>query len=117
MRSLLSVCGVPRKDRCRNSDVRERCGLKEDVVTWVERCMLWWFTHLERMKKQLCIADMCDGRADKHRSRKSCANQMDDTPAADRRVEGVRARFVTANGQARLSQFPVEGCRRRNSIV
>ncbi|GBP04158.1 hypothetical protein EVAR_74874_1 [Eumeta japonica] len=36
------------KDRCRNSDVRERCGLKEDVVTRVEREMLLWFGHLER---------------------------------------------------------------------
>ncbi|GBP56564.1 hypothetical protein EVAR_80325_1 [Eumeta japonica] len=33
MRSLRSVCGVPRKDRCRNSDVRDRCGLKVDAVT------------------------------------------------------------------------------------
>ncbi|GBP73957.1 hypothetical protein EVAR_56115_1 [Eumeta japonica] len=32
-----SMCGVPRKDSCRNSDVRMRYGLKEDVVTRVER--------------------------------------------------------------------------------
>ncbi|GBP35897.1 hypothetical protein EVAR_23146_1 [Eumeta japonica] len=31
------MCGVSSKDRCRNSDVRERGGLKEDVVTRVER--------------------------------------------------------------------------------
>ncbi|GBP62670.1 hypothetical protein EVAR_51916_1 [Eumeta japonica] len=37
MRSLRGMCGVSREDRCRNSDVRERCGLKEDVVTRVER--------------------------------------------------------------------------------
>ncbi|GBP13468.1 hypothetical protein EVAR_4219_1 [Eumeta japonica] len=37
MRSLRSVCGVSLNDRCRKSDVRERCGLKEDVVTVVER--------------------------------------------------------------------------------
>ncbi|GBP37372.1 hypothetical protein EVAR_22834_1 [Eumeta japonica] len=40
IRSLCSKCGVSRKDRCRNSDVRERCGLKEDAVTRVERGML-----------------------------------------------------------------------------
>ncbi|GBP43284.1 hypothetical protein EVAR_31168_1 [Eumeta japonica] len=39
MRSLCSMCGVSRKDRCRNSDVRERCSLKEDVVTRVERAL------------------------------------------------------------------------------
>ncbi|GBP25045.1 hypothetical protein EVAR_19525_1 [Eumeta japonica] len=34
---LRSMCGVSQKDRCRNSDVRKRCGLKKDVVTRVER--------------------------------------------------------------------------------
>ncbi|GBP20274.1 hypothetical protein EVAR_82148_1 [Eumeta japonica] len=33
---LCVVCGVSLKDRCRNSDVWERCGV-EDVVTGVER--------------------------------------------------------------------------------
>ncbi|GBP70923.1 hypothetical protein EVAR_97770_1 [Eumeta japonica] len=33
MRSLRNICGVSRKDTRRNSDVRERCGLKEDLVT------------------------------------------------------------------------------------
>ncbi|GBP13915.1 Nose resistant to fluoxetine protein 6 [Eumeta japonica] len=48
VRSLRGVCEVSRKDRCRNSDVRERCGLKKDVVTGIERGMLRWFGHLER---------------------------------------------------------------------
>ncbi|GBP05350.1 hypothetical protein EVAR_76777_1 [Eumeta japonica] len=42
MQSLRSMCGVSRKDRCRNRDVRERCGLKKDVVTREERGMLQW---------------------------------------------------------------------------
>ncbi|GBP75640.1 hypothetical protein EVAR_28852_1 [Eumeta japonica] len=42
------MCGVSGKDRCRNSDVIERCGLKEDVVTRVKTGMLRWFGHLER---------------------------------------------------------------------
>ncbi|GBP35201.1 hypothetical protein EVAR_18326_1 [Eumeta japonica] len=40
MRSVRSMCGVSLKDRGRNSDVRERCGLKEDVATRVERGVL-----------------------------------------------------------------------------
>ncbi|GBP29758.1 hypothetical protein EVAR_94598_1 [Eumeta japonica] len=46
MRSLRSMCGVSRKDRCRDSDVRERCGVKEDVVTGVERGVWsrFWFS-------------------------------------------------------------------------
>ncbi|GBP35188.1 hypothetical protein EVAR_18313_1 [Eumeta japonica] len=34
------MCRVSRRDRCRNSDVRERCGLKEDVAPRVERGVL-----------------------------------------------------------------------------
>ncbi|GBP38407.1 hypothetical protein EVAR_28204_1 [Eumeta japonica] len=34
--SLFNMCGVSLKDRYRNSDVRERCGWKEHVVTRVE---------------------------------------------------------------------------------
>ncbi|GBP77195.1 hypothetical protein EVAR_48328_1 [Eumeta japonica] len=37
MRSVRNIRGVPLKDKCRNSDVRERCGLKEDVVTKVKK--------------------------------------------------------------------------------
>ncbi|GBP83185.1 hypothetical protein EVAR_59598_1 [Eumeta japonica] len=37
MQLLRSMCGESRKDRCRNSDVRDRCGFKEDVVDRVER--------------------------------------------------------------------------------
>ncbi|GBP28477.1 hypothetical protein EVAR_93424_1 [Eumeta japonica] len=40
MRSMGSMCGVSRKDRRRNSDVRERCGLKEDVATRVKEICL-----------------------------------------------------------------------------
>ncbi|GBP72753.1 hypothetical protein EVAR_75372_1 [Eumeta japonica] len=43
MRSVRSMCGVSRKDRCRNSDVREQYELKEDVVSRVERGMFRWF--------------------------------------------------------------------------
>ncbi|GBP54963.1 Peroxidase [Eumeta japonica] len=36
MRSPCSMCGVSQKDRCKNSDVRRRRGLKEDIVIRVE---------------------------------------------------------------------------------
>ncbi|GBP93311.1 Wilms tumor protein homolog B [Eumeta japonica] len=37
LRLLRSMCGVSRKNKCRNSDVRGQYGLKEDVVNRVER--------------------------------------------------------------------------------
>ncbi|GBP44325.1 hypothetical protein EVAR_31218_1 [Eumeta japonica] len=38
--SLRNICGLFRKDICRNSDIRERCGLKKDVAIRVERGIL-----------------------------------------------------------------------------
>ncbi|GBP29756.1 hypothetical protein EVAR_94596_1 [Eumeta japonica] len=43
--SLMSTINLNREDwetRCRNSDVRERCGVKEDVVTGGERGVWRW---------------------------------------------------------------------------
>ncbi|GBP32165.1 hypothetical protein EVAR_80933_1 [Eumeta japonica] len=79
MRSLRSICGVSRKDRCRNSDVRERCGLKENVVTRVEGGMLRWFGHLERVNESKLTkqnANVCDGKVSKGRPRKSYAGHI-----------------------------------------
>ncbi|GBP80523.1 hypothetical protein EVAR_63273_1 [Eumeta japonica] len=65
MRSLRSMCGVSRKDRCRNSDIKV-CGLKEDVVTRVERGVLQWLGYLVGMngnnnkKQNKSIKKMCE---------------------------------------------------------
>ncbi|KAI8431494.1 hypothetical protein MSG28_015996 [Choristoneura fumiferana] len=37
MRALRSMIGVKLSDRIRNSEIRKRCGLKEDVVTKIEK--------------------------------------------------------------------------------
>ncbi|GBP49942.1 hypothetical protein EVAR_37025_1 [Eumeta japonica] len=70
MRSLRGMSGVSRKDRCRNRDARERCGLKEDVVSRVDRGVLRRLGQLERMNesrltKQVYRANVCDGKAEK----------------------------------------------------
>ncbi|GBP01073.1 hypothetical protein EVAR_2334_1 [Eumeta japonica] len=45
------VCVKCLKDKCRNSDVRERCGLKKDVVTRIKNGELRRFDHLEKMNE------------------------------------------------------------------
>ncbi|GBP05309.1 Calmodulin, flagellar [Eumeta japonica] len=71
MRSLgqrpTGVCGIPLKDRPRSSDIRERCGLKGNMATRVEKYVFWYFDHLKirngsRLPKQIYRADVCDGR-------------------------------------------------------
>ncbi|GBP76192.1 hypothetical protein EVAR_54948_1 [Eumeta japonica] len=46
-RSLRSMCGVSGNDKYRKIDVRERCGLKDDVVTRVEKGILRRLGHLD----------------------------------------------------------------------
>ena len=45
MRSLRCMCGVTLNYRLRNEAIRECCGLKEDVVTKIEKSMLRWIGH------------------------------------------------------------------------
>ena len=39
-------------DRVSNEVIRKRCGLKDDIVTRIEKGMLRWFGHLERMNER-----------------------------------------------------------------
>jgi hypothetical protein len=52
MRPLRSMIGVKLSDRVRNAVIREECGVKEDVVTKIEKNMLRGFGHVERMDEK-----------------------------------------------------------------
>ena len=52
LRSLRSMSGITLNDRVRNEVIRECCGLKEDVVTKVEKNMLRWFGRVDRMSER-----------------------------------------------------------------
>ena len=49
MRCLRSMVGVSRIDRVRNQSVRNRSGVVEKLSNRVEKKVLGWFGHLERM--------------------------------------------------------------------
>jgi hypothetical protein len=49
MQALRSMIGVKLSDRVRNDVIREECGVKEDIVTKIEKNILRWFSHVERM--------------------------------------------------------------------
>jgi hypothetical protein len=43
------MIAVKLSDRARNEVIREECGVKEDIVTKIEKNMLKWFVHVEGM--------------------------------------------------------------------
>ena len=49
MKCLRSMCGVTRMDRVRNEVVRGRVGVPEKLSGRVDRKVLKWFGHVERM--------------------------------------------------------------------
>ena len=49
MRCLRSMCGMTRMDRLRNEVVRERLGVEEKLSERVDRKVLKWYWHVERM--------------------------------------------------------------------
>jgi hypothetical protein len=62
MRALRSMIGVKLSDRVRNEVIREKCGVKEDVVTKVEKNMLRWFGHVQRMDERRLTKEIYEGR-------------------------------------------------------
>ena len=48
MRCLRSICGVTLRDRVRNDDIREKCGIQK-LSSKVARHQLRWYGHVARM--------------------------------------------------------------------
>lgn len=46
----LQKSGVSLKTSVGNNVIRLQCGLKDDVVTKIEKGMLEWFGHMERLE-------------------------------------------------------------------
>jgi hypothetical protein len=75
MQELRSMIGVKLSDTVRNDGIREECGVKEDIVTKIEKNMLRWFGPAKegwmderRLTKEIYKADL-GGNAGRGRPR------------------------------------------------
>ena len=67
MKCLRSLVGVSRMDRVRNEEVRRRAGIERELASRVDRRVLRWFGHVERMDgysmvRRVLMAEVSGGR-------------------------------------------------------
>jgi hypothetical protein len=80
MRALRSMISIKLSDRIRNEVVREECGMKEDVVTKIEKNMFTWFVHVERKDERRLTKEIYEqnvgGNAGRRRPRRTFFDQI-----------------------------------------
>ena len=50
MKNLRTIMGKTRRDRIRNTNIRQQCGI-QDVVRWGRQRKRQWFAHVKRMEE------------------------------------------------------------------
>ena len=55
MRCLRSMCGVTRRDRIRNEEIRRRTGVTRELSGRADQSVLRWFGHVERMEESRLV--------------------------------------------------------------
>jgi hypothetical protein len=105
MPAIRSMIGVKLSDRVRNEVIREECGVKEDVVTKIEKNMMRWFGHAERMDKRRLSNEIYEadvgGNAGRERPRRTLLDKIGEVlekarsrvPETGERVWGIWAQW------------------------
>ena len=70
MRSLRRICGVSLADRIRNEEVHRMAGTNEDVTVRMQKNVLSWFGHFERMSHERMVKKIYDGKVSGKRDRR-----------------------------------------------
>ena len=69
MKCLRSICGVTIRDRIRNEEIRRRVGVQNDLAGRVERSVLRWYGHIERMNGEWVAKRVYDSEVGGRRGR------------------------------------------------
>ena len=69
MRCLRSMIGVSRRDRVRNTVIRERTGMNVELSGRADKCVLRWFGYIERMEEVRLTKKVMNSRMSGNRVR------------------------------------------------
>ena len=72
------MCGVTRRDRVRNEEIRKRCGLQKSLSEKGKAAVVRWFGHIERVEEARLVEKIyrfeVEGNRGRGRSRKKWIN-------------------------------------------
>ena len=69
MMCLRNICGIKKVDRVRNAIIRERCGCELSVLKRIERNVLKWFGHVERIVEESLVKRVFRANVEGHMGR------------------------------------------------
>ena len=62
MDNLRELMGIRKIDRVLNAWIRELCKVKKGLDERIDEGMLWWFSHVERMKNDRIVKRVYVGK-------------------------------------------------------
>ena len=71
---MRNICAIRRVNRVRNVIIRERCGCELSVLERIERNVLKWFGHVERMGEERLVKRVYQANVERERE---IAEKMD----------------------------------------
>ena len=69
MNCLRSMCGVNRRDRVRNEDIRQRVGICHELAERVDMKVLSWYGHVMRMNESRLTLRVYESKVEGYRGR------------------------------------------------
>ena len=79
---MKNICGIRRVGRVRNAIIRERCRCELSVLERIEKNVLKWFGHVERMGVERLIKRVyranVEGNRGRGRPQKRCRDEVKD---------------------------------------
>ena len=67
---MRSMCGVTRRDRVRNEDIRERVGVCQEMAERVDMKVLSWYGHVMRMNESRLTLRVYESKVEGYRGRR-----------------------------------------------
>jgi (2Fe-2S) ferredoxin len=105
MKCMRAMCGITIMNRVRNEDVRSRCGSEVSIGERMDRNVLRWYGHVDRMEEERIVKRVYSAKVEGGRARRGRPEirSMDGVGAS------VRRKGMNIEDAKRCAQIVVNG--------